>query len=233
MFKYMEQNGISPCLAASWRCQCMTLFMIPAALAERWWSPANEIEWFERKEDLAYPIAIHVIFAGLSWTGYLLFWIIALQFTSTVQASVLVTTSPLMLVAYYRLSGTVKVSREEFGGVLLATTGILLATLHSSIHDYLATFLFSYFRNRDHTDRLLLYPLNSNGRTIVFGRFQRNLSGDVSSAPMLDSATPGESGGWELEVLGTLLCLCSAASEVAGLLNRVKIKKYVPLLQVK
>lgn len=191
----------------------MTLFIVPAALIESWWNPNSQVDWLAKKDGLSYSLMFHVVLAGLAWAGFLLFFIIGLQFTTTVEASVLVTTSPLMLVLYFRLTGK-NVSWAEFCGVLMAMIGILFSTLHASLQNYLLSIWYSKAPGK--LSRMA-YELST-----------QDLQGNSSNIHTILENTPS----WGLELLGSLLCLASAASEVMGLLNRVEIKKYVPLFQV-
>lgn len=125
MFKYMKYNGIQPLLAVIWRGQCMILFLVPLALIE--FRRGNVVEWTARKAGLKYPLFVHVLFAGLGWTGNLLFWILGLMHTSTVRASMFASSYPLMLVVYLHFNGVV-VSRVEWIGVLAAIIGIIILT---------------------------------------------------------------------------------------------------------
>lgn len=200
IFKYMQWHHISPCLAASWRCQCMVIFLIPAAIIERNFSSIrNRIDWLEKKPDLQYPLFVHTFFAGLAWTGNLVCWIIALQYTTTVQASILTSTHPLMLVLYFSVTGVCVVSRLEWIGVIVAFIGIILASLHVYMH------------------RLLSGGVGGMG------------SDDSTGKTPMEKSISSES--WHLEMVGVVLCLLSSANEVVVLLNRSKIKKYVPLMQ--
>lgn len=71
MFKYLENHSIAPLMAASWRCQCMLIFLIPLAFVE---SKFNPTQWFEVKPGLKYPVIVYIIIAGVSWAGNLLSW---------------------------------------------------------------------------------------------------------------------------------------------------------------
>jgi hypothetical protein len=64
MFKYLTQYGVQPIQAASWRCQCMIIFLAPIAIIEAAIKPSNRVDWFARKEDLKFPVIVHVIIAG-------------------------------------------------------------------------------------------------------------------------------------------------------------------------
>lgn len=129
VFRYLTSQGIRPCLAASWRCQCMSIFLAPVALAETYMDPRNKVEWFQKKPDLSYPVIVHVIFSGLSWSGLMLFWIVGMQYTSTFLAAILATSDPILLVIILRLQGT-EVSRLEMIGVAVAFCGMIISCLH-------------------------------------------------------------------------------------------------------
>jgi hypothetical protein len=74
MFKYMQNHGVASMLAASWRCQCMSILLIPLAIMERMYSKNASTDWTARKPDLSFPIYMHVLIAGAGWAGNLLFW---------------------------------------------------------------------------------------------------------------------------------------------------------------
>jgi hypothetical protein len=61
VFKYIAQHGVDPITAASWRCQCMLLFLAPLAYLESISAQTNRVKWFERKPTLKYPLFIHVL----------------------------------------------------------------------------------------------------------------------------------------------------------------------------
>jgi drug/metabolite transporter (DMT)-like permease len=136
--KYMAQNGIHPLLAIIWRGQCMILFLVPLAFIEIKLG-ALAVQWTARKTDLKYPLFVHVIVAGLGWTGNLVFWISGLMYTTTVRASMFASTYPLMLVVYLHFNGVI-VSRIEWLGVLAAIIGIVTVT-GSTVPDSNETFL--------------------------------------------------------------------------------------------
>ena len=172
MFKFMQRNDIPPFLAASWRCQCMCVFLIPIALIEGRYS-TTKIDWFVRKEDLMFPVFVHILLAGLFWSANLLFWVEGLLFTTTVRASVFANAHPLILVIVLRLAGH-NISYMEYLGIF----GVILGLIICSSHDLMAT---------------------SDNSSTLFGDF---------------------------------LCLLAAVGEVFVMLNRVKTKTYVPLMQV-
>lgn len=76
VFKYMESQGIGPLLAASWRCQCMVMFLVPLAIFEAWSSKEKRVDWFKVKPGLTFPVIVHLLFSGLAWAGNLLTWIV-------------------------------------------------------------------------------------------------------------------------------------------------------------
>ena len=120
-FKYMAKYNIPPILAAAWRCQTMCIFLIPLALLERC-NKASQISWFSINPDLNYSTFVHCIIAGVAWCLNLLFWVEGLRYTSTVRASIICGTHPLMLLLYLFIRG-VKVSYYEWFGIILAMIG--------------------------------------------------------------------------------------------------------------
>lgn len=128
MFKYMEQNKIPPFLSASWRCQCMIIFLLPMALLESRLDTGASIHWWERAPDLSFPLFVYVFAAGMGWVGNLLFWISGLQYTTTVRASLIANCHPLLLVVLMCFTGR-KISKLEVLGVLLSVGGLAITTL--------------------------------------------------------------------------------------------------------
>jgi drug/metabolite transporter (DMT)-like permease len=127
MFKYMHGNGIPIILAAAWRCQCMLIFLIPLGIAESVLMPEGKVEWFARKPGLPYQVYVHILFASIYWAANLTCWIEGLKFVSTVTASLLASTHPLMLVIYLRFVGQ-PVSKIEVVGMLIALFGIVVTS---------------------------------------------------------------------------------------------------------
>lgn len=123
----MLQHHITPLLAASWRGQCMSIFLIPMALIESMY-PSKRVNWLEVKPGLPYPIIVHTVFSGIAWSGNLLFWILGLRYVSSFMASVIFSTHPLMLCLFLKLSGS-PVSMVEMIGVMIAFMGLLVSCL--------------------------------------------------------------------------------------------------------
>lgn len=176
MFKYMQKGGISPCLAASWRCQCMFIFLAPLAILERLRNDNAKVNFLAKKPDLTFPVFGHVIIAGMVWAGNLLFWVWGLHYTSTVRASLFSQMHPFLLVFVLHFTSG-GVSLLEWIGVIVSIVGVVVAGF-DGIKDM--------FTSR---------------------------------------------GGSALMLYGDFLCLLAAACEVCVMLNRLKIKKYVPLMQ--
>jgi drug/metabolite transporter (DMT)-like permease len=130
IFKYIYSHNIRPCLAASWRTQCMILFLFPMALVEYYYDPKkNKVDWFEKKPDLAFPLIIHIVFSGLSWAGNLLFWTLALQYCTAFSASVLSASEPIILIICLQVCGY-EVMRIEYLGVFVSIVGLIVSCLH-------------------------------------------------------------------------------------------------------
>jgi drug/metabolite transporter (DMT)-like permease len=127
MFKYLEESGVSPGLAACWRSQAMSVFLVPIALIEAV-ATGEHIRAWERRPDLEYQIFVHVGFAGLGWAASLLFYINGLELTTAVRASLITNMHPLIMVLYMCLRGQ-RVDRLDWGGVLLAFTGVMVMAL--------------------------------------------------------------------------------------------------------
>lgn len=179
VFKYMMAEGISPLISASWRNQTMVLALLPFACYEAWSKPENRVEWWSFKPDLPFPVIVHVLISGISWSSNLLFWIVGLQYVSTFKASIVSSSHPVLLVLALRMKGHA-VSWAEWLGVLIAFGGMFLS--------------------------------------------EYKTSGTVENA--IDEVP------FHLQLFGYSLCFLSAAGEVVTILNRIKTRQYVPLLQV-
>jgi drug/metabolite transporter (DMT)-like permease len=128
MFKYMNSNDIPMLLSASWRCQCMSIFLIPLAFIEYKLSKKeSRTGWFAKKPDLPFPVIVHVLMAGLFWSVNLESWVYGLQFTTTVRASVFASSHPLWLIVVLSLLGY-KVAALEWCGVIVVIFGLLLCS---------------------------------------------------------------------------------------------------------
>lgn len=180
VFKYMMAEGIPALQAASWRNQTMVLSLLPFALFEAWSKKSNQVDWFGYKPDLPFPVIVHVLVSGLSWSANLLFWIVGLQYVTTFKASVISSSHPVLLVVALRCSGH-KISLAEWLGVTISFGGMFLSEYRPS----------------------------------------------SSHAELVEETTP-----FHLQLFGYFLCLLAAAGEVVTILNRIKTRKYVPLLQV-
>lgn len=134
VFKYMSRHGIRSCLSASWRCQCMLIFLLPIAVLEVVTDNKKKVDWFARKPDLKYPVIVHVFFSGLAWTGNLLTWIVGLQYTSTFKASLIACSHPLMLALFLLIRGA-KVSWLGLLGILMSFSGLVISNLPDLFND--------------------------------------------------------------------------------------------------
>lgn len=130
-FKWMEEHNIHELLAASWRCQVMALILIPLAVIEaRFFSTPQWLSW-DKKPDLRYPVFVYVLVAGMAWGINLILWIVGLEYTTTVRASIFAGMHPLLLVLYMVAIGR-KVSWQEWIGVLVSFFGLVFIALFSS-----------------------------------------------------------------------------------------------------
>ena len=105
----------------------MIIFLVPLGIAESQFIEGAKVDWFSRKPDLPYQVYVHIIIASICWAGNLVCWISGLKFVSTVTASLLACTHPLMLVIYLRCVGQ-PVSAIEVAGVLITLIGICVAS---------------------------------------------------------------------------------------------------------
>jgi drug/metabolite transporter (DMT)-like permease len=134
VFKYLTKSGIRPCLAASWRCQCMTLILAPMALIESYSDKKYKVDWFAKKPDLPFPVIVHVLFSGLAWGGNLTMWIVGMQYTTAFMASIINSSYPIMLVISLKLTGTL-VSGMEMIGVGISVGGMVISCLQDVLEN--------------------------------------------------------------------------------------------------
>lgn len=127
MFKYLEESGVRPGLAACWRSQAMSIFLLPIAALEAV-TTGQYIKAWERRPDLDYQIYVHVCFAGLGWAASLLFYINGLQLTTAVRASLITNMHPLIMVLYMFVRRQ-PLHRLDWAGVLVAFAGVLIMAL--------------------------------------------------------------------------------------------------------
>lgn len=179
-FKYIENHDIQPSLAAAWRGHCMLFFLVPISIAE-YLRIGQSIQYFDRKPDLPYQVYVHVIFAGLLWSGSLLFWINGLHFITVVRASLFINLHPLLMVFYLYFTGG-ELFLFDWCGVFLAIGGMILISGEE---------LYGEF-----------FGENDESKTLIS------------------------------QIFGSSLCFLAAFCEFGTIINRKKIKKYVPLMQV-
>jgi drug/metabolite transporter (DMT)-like permease len=133
MFKYMEQHGVRPCLAVSWRCQCMCIFLIPILIYQHRNNAIPRISWLGRHEDLKYPFIVYIIVDCFAWSANVITWCFGVKYTTTVRASLFANTHPLMLVVVMYLTGH-NVHFMEWFGVFVIMTGIFYS-FGSQLHN--------------------------------------------------------------------------------------------------
>ena len=135
-FKLMKERHIPVILAASWRCQCMVLILIPLVLIEMKTSAVRPFSeqfrwiWGEENDEKRPGTARWATFtAGLGWAGNLLFWVVGLQFTTTVKAAIFNGAKPIIMMIYMWVFAKVELSKFEAAGAMVAFGGLLLAML--------------------------------------------------------------------------------------------------------
>ena len=190
IFRFIMRRGVTPCLAAAWRCQSMVVVLTPIAIFEACSKKENQVDWFKYKPDLPFPVICHVIISGLAWAANLLFWIVGLQYISTYKASIIATSHPILVVLSMRITGH-PITWAEWGGVFIAFFGMFLSNL------------------TEFTSKQPTHPYSPDS----------HLSPGEESIPL------------HLQLLGFFLCFLSAAGEVVVIFNRIKTRKYVPLMQ--
>jgi hypothetical protein len=245
IFRYMQNHGIRPCLSASWRCQCMTLILLPLAIIEVYMDvKKNKVDWFDTKPDLPYPLIVHVIFSGMAWSVNLLSWIIGLQYTTIFLASVLACSHPILLAVCMRIIG-VEITWMEVGGVVISFSGMVLSCLHdivykseeisssSSSSATASLFLSPAYNNYSSRSAFSSFSFDSFSlSSSSYSSFHSSLLVSNSSTfPTPPSSDPQLSISLGYQLFGYLLCLLAAFGEVVVLFNRIKTKKYVPLMQ--
>jgi drug/metabolite transporter (DMT)-like permease len=107
----------------------MVIFLVPLGILEWIVLPrADAVDWMGKKPDLPFPIFVHVLFAGFAWGGNVVLWVVALQYTSTVHASLITSTQPMILSIYYQCIGQ-PVSGLEWLGIFVCSLGIGIASM--------------------------------------------------------------------------------------------------------
>jgi hypothetical protein len=246
IFRYMQNHGIRPCLSASWRCQCMIIILLPLAIIEVYMDvKKNKVDWFETKPDLPYPVIVHVIFSGMAWSMNLLSWIIGLQYTTIFLASVIACSHPILLAVCMRIIG-VEITWMEIGGVMISFSGMVLSCLHdivnkseeisSSSSSSTASSLFSSPGYGNHSSHSAFSSFSFDSFSLSSSSYSSYhssslLSSNSSSFPVTSSSDPPVSISLGYQLFGYFLCLVAAFGEVIVLFNRIKTKKYVPLMQ--
>ena len=129
-FKWFQQHNIHELLAASWRCQVMALILIPLALVEARYRNPREWLTLERKPEHKYSLPVYILVAGAAWAVNLVCWIVGLEYTTTVRASIFAGMHPLMLLMYYYWTGK-KVSLYEWVGVTVSFCGLVFIVVFS------------------------------------------------------------------------------------------------------
>ena len=72
------------------------------------------------------PIIMYLLFASLGWAGNLLCWVSALQYTTTVRASIATGLHPVFLVIYISFFSSINVQKLEWLGVIISVCGLSL-----------------------------------------------------------------------------------------------------------
>lgn len=206
VFRYMLTYGITPLLAASWRCQAMVICLAPAAFWEIYATRSKPIRWFHKPADLPFPIGVHLLTAGFAWAFNLLFWIVSLRFISTFKASILATCHPIILVFWLRCNGKT-VSYAEWFGVFISFFGVFVSN-GSSIYR----------------------EIYGNGSSANASSSTGNPSEEVHGGGNVTEEL--ENMPLHLQFVGVAFCLLAALGECVVIVNRIKTRKYVPLLQV-
>ncbi len=107
----------------------MVIFLGPFSTIEYYAQRYASIQWKKRR----YAIS-SVVSCSVSWSTDLLLWVIALQFISTVLASLTGNSVPLYLAFYYHFTG-VKLTYYEWSGVAVAVTGLVIASWKGLLSD--------------------------------------------------------------------------------------------------
>lgn len=110
----------------------MCIFLVPLGVLEWYFLPRSQaVDWFGTKPDLPFPIIFHVLFAGLSWGGNVVLWVVALQYTTTVHASIIQGTQPMIVSVYYQCIGQ-PISSLEWLGIFFCIVGMFISSLTKS-----------------------------------------------------------------------------------------------------
>lgn len=132
VFKGMINSGITPCLACSWRSQCMCLFLFPLTYVESRFFSKYLINWNEVIPSSKVKLWVHILMASVAWCFNIILIALALKYATPVRAAVLDDCHPLMMVFYLHCFMHMPVSRLEWLGVLIAIIGIVSSELITS-----------------------------------------------------------------------------------------------------
>ena len=125
-FLVLSLQGVQPLVAVVWRASCSLVLLAPMLAVELIRTPSKDMRAWAR-----WPALWSVFAAGVSWSVSLCLWVVALQFTTAVRASLFTALSPLAIICKLYFSGE-PVSRGELGGVAVSTLGTFVCVLASS-----------------------------------------------------------------------------------------------------
>ncbi len=143
-FVYVQRMGVDPVLAASWRCQCMLVFLIVPALIEHFYVTPAATRWaFMKPKPGEWNVLWVMLLQSMCWATSLSLWVVGLQYTTTVRASLFSSTYPIWLLLWVRFGTGVRVSIGEFAGVGICFCGVVVSMYVSvCLRGFL---IFSYY----------------------------------------------------------------------------------------
>ena len=176
------------------------------ALVERAFSTFHT-PWLSKEPGLDYPVYVHVSVGGIAWGLNLICWITGLMYTTTVRAAIFAGMHPLMLCLFFCVMRPLAVSKFEIAGVIISFLGLVIA---------------GFGELADSSDKDS-HNLHNSGSS----------HNNSTSLSQINQQQQSNGGGFSLpkELFGDFLCVCASVFEVVVILNRHKIKPFVPLMQ--
>lgn len=128
----MDRAKVGPMTAAAWRNQLMFVMVAPCAFIEWYRTPPHvRAKWFVPTVPVRWPrhyVARHTIGSALGWLMNLILFIPALNFTTTVRASLIGNTHPFLLTLLYLILRK-PLGKWSVFGMLLCGVGLVLSEM--------------------------------------------------------------------------------------------------------
>lgn len=255
IFRYMMSKGVTPCLAASWRCQAMSLCLIPFAFIEAFYMEKKfkekkllqdqnknnlqnieaQIEGtFEGEEEYYFPFPYKEKPPTLPYPLYVHVLISGIAWA----ANLLLWIVALQFISTFKAS----IVATCHPIILVVSLYFTAPNLVSKLEAY-GVFIAFFGMIASNFSELLGKNEDSSSSDISsdFNNTESFPALNITSTVFSTLSTTHPHGGSEdeklnnmpiyLQMLGVLLCFLSAVSEVVVIFNRIETRKYIPLIQ--